>query len=185
MTSIIHNSKYNFDESKEINAWGLQREMCFLYMFTELGLLESTIEYLEIGSLEGASVCWVRENTDKRSRLTTIDIYELPTLLNNLRTADSDFSINFIEGDSADVLPRLIDAGKLFDVIYVDGDHEYDGVTSDLKNSEKLLSEGGVLVMDDYSEKSWPGVYAAVNDWITDDWDILFDQYMLWLRKKC
>ena len=37
-----------------------------------------------------------------------------------------------------------------FDVIYIDGDHTFNGALLDLENSKELLSKKGVIIMDDY-----------------------------------
>jgi hypothetical protein len=49
-----------------------------------------------------------------------------------------------------------------FDLIYVDGDHTYEGVLLDIRNFSGLLTKGGYLVMDDASwflegTKFWKG----------------------------
>jgi predicted O-methyltransferase YrrM len=206
MTSIIHDSRYNFDKTKNIKAWTVHREMIFLYMFTELGLLDITIRYLEIGTFEGASACWVMTNTN-RSFIMCVDIYEQETLCSNLNVASGHLPVSpwdeeivekwrtdeytiplrfpFYCGYSHMVLPKLIEEEtKEFDVIYIDGDHEYECVLQDIKNAEILLKPGGIMILDDYQEVVWHGVKQAVDEWITDDWEILCDEYMLWLRKK-
>jgi hypothetical protein len=38
-----------------------------------------------------------------------------------------------------------------FSLIYVDGDHSYEGAASDIRNYAPLIAEGGYLVMDDAS----------------------------------
>lgn len=47
------------------------------------------------------------------------------------------------------------------DLIYIDGDHEYESVLFDLKLWIKQLSPRGVLIGDDYV---WPGVKRAVSE---------------------
>jgi hypothetical protein len=39
---------------------------------------------------------------------------------------------------------------KKFDLIYVDGDHNSEQVSLDIKNSWKILNKGGYLILDDY-----------------------------------
>ena len=48
---------------------------------------------------------------------------------------------------------------KAFDLIFIDGDHSYTAVASDLRLSRKLLAQGGTLSGDDWN---WPGVRRAV-----------------------
>lgn len=41
--------------------------------------------------------------------------------------------------------------GKRFDLIYIDGDHSYEGALNDIKNYSPLVNDKGYLVMDDAS----------------------------------
>lgn len=185
MTSIIHSDKYNIEKSLEIKSWNELREMSFLYMFDRLRITEMpNVSYLEVGTFEGASAFWVYENTAE-SNILTVDIYEQKTFLANKRICEEEFGmISQVIGDSINVLPELVSEKQKFRVIYIDANHDYENVLSDLKNAEKLLADNGVIIIDDYSEKYWPGVVKAVNQWINGTWEILLDNYMLWLRKK-
>jgi predicted O-methyltransferase YrrM len=46
-----------------------------------------------------------------------------------------------------------------FDVVFADGNHQFEFVLSDLKEGWRLTSPGGVLCGDDFR---WPGVQSAV-----------------------
>lgn len=63
-----------------------------------------------------------------------------------------------------------------FDLIYVDGSHEYDDVMTDLMYAWPLLRKGGVMVGDDYCEH-WAGVVAAVDRFFVDKEDVEHRQY--------
>lgn len=97
-----------------------------------------------------------------------------------------------IEGNSLDVLPVFVDGQARFDVILLDGDHNYHTVTRELAYASQLVYPHTVIVVDDYdgrwSEKDlWyaerpgyenvssvtkrvetekHGVKAAVDDWL-------------------
>ena len=51
-----------------------------------------------------------------------------------------------------------------FDVIYVDGNHSYEGATSDITNSFKLLKDSGFIFIDDFINPTF-GVASAVNNY--------------------
>lgn len=51
--------------------------------------------------------------------------------------------------------------GIKFDLIYIDGSHDYDDVAIDILNCNKLLSSRGVVFGDDYD---WPSVRQAVTE---------------------
>lgn len=51
-------------------------------------------------------------------------------------------------------------------VIHIDGDHSMDGCLHDLVESEKCLSDDGVIILDDVFNTDWPGVGAATNEFL-------------------
>lgn len=54
-----------------------------------------------------------------------------------------------------------------YDVIYIDGAHDYQSVVNDIKNSLKILKEGGVLSGHDFYEET--GVPKAVKDFFNEE----------------
>jgi len=65
----------------------------------------------------------------------------------NVRASGADQLVMSMRAESREALKYL--APGSFDVIYVDGDHSYDGVISDLRLSAPLLKDGGFLCGDD------------------------------------
>ena len=57
--------------------------------------------------------------------------------------------ITVFEGDSREVLPTLKD--EYYDIVFIDGGHEYDIVKSDIEHGYKKLKKGGFIVIDDVS----------------------------------
>lgn len=55
-----------------------------------------------------------------------------------------------VEGNSLDVLPRLVRAGMRFDVVLVDGDHNYHTVSQELQSLEDLAHPQALVICDDY-----------------------------------
>ena len=69
--------------------------------------------------------------------------------------------------------PGCID-DTFFDVIYIDGDHTYNGCLSDLNRSLPLLSDRGLLIIDDYlplyaedTDQLEYGIIHAVSDFLS------------------
>jgi hypothetical protein len=57
--------------------------------------------------------------------------------------------ITIFEGDSREVIHQMKD--NYYDIVFIDGGHEYDIVKSDVENGYKKLKSGGVMVFDDFS----------------------------------
>lgn len=72
---------------------------------------------------------------------------------NNLKT-----KVEFHDSDSSTWLINNKD--RKFDVIFIDGDHSYEGVKRDYINSLPLLNEGGYIILHDISSKACPGVVS-------------------------
>lgn len=79
-----------------------------------------------------------------------------------------------IHGDS-----KKVDFGTPVDMVFIDGDHSYEGCRGDIEAWFPRLKWGGVMAIHDYEKqkrfndqfiegaphwKSWPGVDAAVNE---------------------
>lgn len=56
-----------------------------------------------------------------------------------------------------------------YGVVVIDGDHSEDGVREDLRWAETITARGGVVVLDDYMDKGWPGVAAAAEKHLAGD----------------
>lgn len=50
------------------------------------------------------------------------------------------------------------------DVVYIDANHTYEYVMSDLTNSKIKVKNGGIIMGHDYDAQKFPGVYNAVNE---------------------
>ena len=76
-------------------------------------------------------------------------------LWNEAKKFDVDDIITVFEGDSREVLPTLED--EYYDMVFIDGGHEYNIVKSDIEHGYKKLKKGGIMVLDDFTGKH--GVY--------------------------
>lgn len=56
-----------------------------------------------------------------------------------------------LEENSLDLLPKIISQGMKFDVLLLDGDHNYHTVSKELTYVDSLVRETGIVVIDDYS----------------------------------
>lgn len=82
------------------------------------------------------------------------------------------------EGDSSTLMSSLSDG--YFDLIYIDGDHSYEGVMKDISEATEKLKLNGYLVFNDYTfwspgECMQYGIVPAVNELLsTGDWEAVY-----------
>ena len=96
-----------------------------------------------------------------------------------------DHTVELHEGNSSNVLEDFPD--NYFDWIYIDADHSYEGVKSDINIGYTKVKEDGYLVFNDYTHWSIVelkpyGVPRAVNECcISHEWEMVFfalDNYL-------
>jgi precorrin-6B methylase 2 len=74
---------------------------------------------------------------------------------------NSSASVEFYNMNSADYFR---DYFEKFDVIFIDGDHEYPGVKLDYDNCIDRLNDGGYLIFHDITSVACPGVVRLWNE---------------------
>ena len=127
------------------------------------------IRYLEIGTFQGGSLS-VCMQFPKQIELTGIDFfneekghrYSLQNATNNIEKFNIyDHQYRLISGDSTHESTYEKLTG-LYDIIFIDGDHSYDGVIKDFNIYRKYIKKKSFIVFDDYH--SMNSVPKAVND---------------------
>jgi hypothetical protein len=123
----------------------------------------SPVRYLEIGACEGHSAAFVYAILKGEVLITVVDPWSESVEIDctTMRGAFGMFSANMeaigatdkvrvLKGRSIDHLPRLVDAGEHFDIIFIDGSHATLDVTLDAVLCWRLLRPGGLMIFDDY-----------------------------------
>lgn len=135
------------------------------------------INILEIGSWFGAStLSWAQgliTYSEKNSSITCVDAWqpffdmdvhaneqyakEMEQLLesdfayniflHNMGTLKNKIITQHFRGKSENILPQLKDNN--YNVVFIDADHTYDPVKKDIKESLRLVKEGGIICGDD------------------------------------
>lgn len=83
------------------------------------------------------------------------------------------------KGYSLPVAAEFDDAS--LDIIFIDGDHSYEGCKADIEAWLPKLREGGVMAGHDYEHPQFPGVKKSVDE-IFDEVEVFSD--MVWLIRK-
>jgi predicted O-methyltransferase YrrM len=55
-----------------------------------------------------------------------------------------------VKGNSLEVLPKMVEQQMKFDVLLLDGDHNYHTVSEEMKHLEALTNPGSIVICDDY-----------------------------------
>jgi hypothetical protein len=105
------------------------------------------------------------------------DIFKI--FSNNLTELGFNNQFNILKMDSISASLHFSD--NFFDVIFIDADHEYDGVKKDLIHWYPKLKTGGILCGHDY-HKNHPGVQKAIVETFGINYRILGGT--VWYHKK-
>lgn len=115
---------------------------------------------VEIGSAQGRSACFMGAalRANGRGKLYAIDphmptnwndapaVVSLPTMQANLKSADVENYVEIVRETS----DKALDAwSRKIDLIFIDGDHSYDGVRSDWEKSLPHLHSRSIVVFHD------------------------------------
>jgi hypothetical protein len=129
---------------------------------------------LEIGPWDGGVFKTILEKSKNRpDQITMIDSWGEDFLgckfrdYSHIEKIAKDFDykggLEGITGNSHGILPKLIEDGRKYDLILVDGDHSYWGEWLDIVGSWPLLDDFGIMIVDDVHNKNIPWVgYASV-----------------------
>jgi len=111
--------------------------------------------YLEIGVKHGLSLAIARHYAPE-AKIYGIDISNIDFDYKYFEDKD----VNFIDKSSDEVARTW---NKKIDLLFIDGDHERNQVTKDIKNYSKWVKKDGHIVFHDFDITS-TGVIMAVDD---------------------
>lgn len=119
-----------------------------------------TTHTLEIGMAYGASTiafCAMHSTLNlQESEHVAIDPFQLKAYddcgVLSVQNANLDRYLKIYYEPSCYVLPQLIQQGKRYDLIYIDGSHLFEDAFLDAYFALRLLRSGGVVLLDDSSD---------------------------------
>lgn len=119
----------------------------------EIERLEAGQVYLEVGVDKGKSLSVAKMVAKEGVEIWGIDLRPSPEVAGT----------NFVNGDST-----TTKLGKEVNVIFIDGDHSYEGCKADIDNWHPQMAEHGVMLFHDCDESS-PGVVQAVKEFVEEN----------------
>ncbi len=172
----------------EINGW-----MTFERLYSDMAKkMPDGSKFVEVGCFTGKSFFYfVVEaiNANKKFDVSVVDSFTFedyaPNEGRNIldvfkeNAAKVDYPVNIIVGDSSASADRFED--KSLDFVFIDSDHVYPRVISDIKAWLPKLKSGGIIAGHDYCEEH-PGVIQAVNEIFGDGWDRSYIDELCWVK---
>ena len=130
---------------------------------------------IEVGSFLGLSACWFAERVDE---VVCVDIFEKDMMGSVMKDAMAIAPAGSVENmydlflENTKAYPNItshkmpsLEAAKLdleADLVYIDADHTYEGVTADIKAWE---SHARKVVCGDDNTPAWPSVQQAAREY--------------------
>lgn len=90
----------------------------------------------------------------------------LPELLAHTTRYGVAEKVTPLRGTSAEIAPTM--PAESFDLVFVDGAHDYDSVLADARAAARLLAPGGLLAFHDYRSPIDPDVTRAVDAYLSE-----------------
>ena len=153
------------------------RQLHGVYTVAEIGVWRGRFSELLLDELQPYKLYlidpWQAFTTDTDTERALIDtknakqmegIYR--SILKRFEPQIESGQVEVLRDRSEHALTRFPD--QALDLIYIDGDHRYDGVCKDLASAAKKIRKGGFIMLDDYHRRGWWGndVLRAVHDFI-------------------
>lgn len=167
--------------SDKINDQTFHHHYHILYDIANTYPEDQVITYVEIGCYAGGSACLMlqRPNTkvisiDLGHPISPSIVHDNVAQLNHLKNP-----YYYIQGNSQtyETVDLLKDITQEIDILFIDGDHSYQGVINDFLLYKDLVKPEGYIVFDDYNDfKYSPEVKVAVDaiiPTITEQYDII------------
>jgi len=138
-------------------------------------------QFLEVGSFEGKSICYLAtlvKQSGKEVKLWTVEID--PILGSKVKE-----NIKVYDGIVSSLVGRSLFFAKYFeprtlDIVFIDGDHEYEGVSNDIEAWLPKVKNGGIIAGHDY-DTPFPGVMKAVDEAFGTKINRFYD---VWIHNK-
>jgi hypothetical protein len=138
----------------EIGVWyGLGSTKIWLencHANSELYLLDSWKPYASVEDLTQDSAAYHYKGMDDLSTDAFLSSYLNIKRVEESRRQDN-VKVHMIRGDSATILDSF--KSDIFDFIYLDGDHKYEKVKSDIQQSKRLIKKDFGIICGDDLEK--------------------------------
>jgi GT2 family glycosyltransferase len=127
--------------------WNLWQKKYELLMLQEYLRHEKIEKILEIGTAHGGSTLLWAKMVEPNGHVYTVDLPHGGTMLDGTPYKDM---VTEFQGNSHDpeLIKQIQEIGTA-DMLFIDGDHSYEGVKQDYENFSPLVRDGGFVVFHD------------------------------------
>ena len=157
------------DISTKINNLTFHHHYHIIYDILNSYDKSNVVNYVEIGCYAGGSACLALQRPN--TRVVSIDLGDpIPKdiVIENISKLNiHNNKYTYLQGNSQDteMVDKLSKEIDQIDVLFIDGDHSYQGVVNDFLLYVNLVKPGGYIIFDDYNDWQYsPEVKTAVDD---------------------
>ena len=148
------------------------------YVFLELFVMHSSMsvegDVCEVGVYQGKSLILLSILKGEHERLFGFDLFageDEEITRANLNKYGVNSGVTLVKGLTSDLTPRSLDklVSQPVRFLHIDAGHEYHEVLEQLETFAPYLTDTGIIAMDDYQDREFPGIEAAVLDFALQD----------------
>ena len=168
-------NKFIKEDAKQMEGWFFPSDMVSFYL---LDMIQRAMgisgSICEVGVYHGKSLVRFSLMRREGERLTGYDLFDgelLSKTQQNLQTFGNPEATELIKGNTSEFTEQML-AEKLSDglrLLHIDAGHEYHEVFQQMLLFAPFVTPGGVIIMDDYQDREFPGIEAAVLDFADID----------------
>lgn len=142
--------------SDNINNQSFHHHYHILYDIASIYSKIEELTYVEIGCYAGGSACLMLQRPN--TKVISIDLGSpIPQSIvqSNVKKLNKfNNQYHYLQGNSQtyEMVDRLKELTNEIDILFIDGDHSYQGVINDFLLYEVLVKKGGYIVFDDYND---------------------------------
>lgn len=166
------------DICEKINKLTFHLHYHILYDIANTYDKDKTINYLEIGCYGGGSASLMVHRP--KTNVTSVDLggpIPMSVAVDNVKSFNKFNNIfNYVKGNShsKDTAFQVSNIMNAVDILFIDGDHSFNGVIQDFKMYSEFVVDGGYIIFDDYADAKYsPEVKDAVDHILMIDDNII------------
>ena len=159
----------------EIEGWFFPLDqLLFIELFVSQNQLRIAGDVSEVGVYHGKSFVLLSILKNENEKLIGFDLFDgdhQEKTLKNIEKYGVDSEISLLKGLTSDIAQADLDLtlSTPLRFLHIDAGHEYHEVLEQLLMFSPYMADRGIIAMDDYQDREFPGIEAAVLDFAEID----------------